>query len=250
MSTWSELRQEILFKLGASVSATTNDDTRIVVDLTMKRKRDEIYGICPPRSLLVHAGPVSVPSTLEYIKIYGATGGATQPSFAITDFGQSYSLVMSESTETNFLNAEDWEPIEWDSWIRQNSSVQGNQRLSCTYAQDYRDFLYLRSLPTTGTTWNAWLHYYKTAATISDGGTPEIGAEHECLLVSGVCLEFPQLFRGEERASIYAQMASMYAKRLAAYGRAMASAKRAMRLRPFKKRSASSTVFWGTGETS
>ena len=249
MSTWAELRQEILFMLGENPDATTASDIRNTVDIKLKRKRDEIYGLKPPKSLLVYSSSVSVPSTLEYIKIE-SSGSGDNPGWNITDFWRTFSLVIALDTETDINEAEDWEPTEWDAWVRQNSATQGKQRLATTFTQDYRNYIYLNTLPGTGVTWKAWLHYFKQPATISDGGTPEIGQEHESLIVLAVCLDFPNLFRGDERASIYAAMTRQYKERLADYLRAMTVKKRATRLRPFVKRNASPGVFWGTGETS
>lgn len=215
----------------------------------MKRKRDEIYGLKPPKSLLVYSSSVTVPATLSYISIT-ASGSGDTPGWNLSDHWKPFSLAIGLSTETNIQNGEDWEFIEWDSWIRQNSAVDGNQRLARCFTIDYQSRVYLSEFPTGSDTWKAWLHYYKTPTTIADGGTPEIGIDHESLLVSAVVLDFPQLFRGEERASIYASYKMDHDRKMKNWLRDTTVKKVGSRLRPARKKTTTSSVVWGTGETS
>lgn len=248
MSTWQELREEILFNLSAKTDASTSSDLRNQVDARLKRKRDEIYGLKPPKSLLVSSAVVSVPYNLDYIQI-DASGSGTTPGWALTDYWKPYSITVGLSTATA-SEEEDWEFMEWDTWIRSNSAIEGNQRLNATFSIDYQNRLYLRNLPGSGTTWNARMHYFKVPATIVDAGIPEIGIQHESLLINAVTLSFPHLFRGEERAMIYASLIKMQKDAMQNYLRDQTTIKRASRHRPFSKRRGSSAVMWGTGETS
>lgn len=244
MSTWAELRQDVLFALGESRSASSTNDIRLQVDRKLQKIRDELYGLRPPRSLLVYTGPVTIPSTLDYISITSSGSGDT-PGFAASDFWREYSISVGESDTTSIGDAEEWEPVEWETWIRSNSSVEGNQRLGYTFTIDYQNRIYLRSLPDGSDTWTAWLNYFKTPATFSDGATPEIGLQFERILTLGATLEFPDLFRGEERGAIYAATYRMYGDLKKDYLRANTPKRSGSRFRPFRKRLTARALNWG-----
>lgn len=242
MSTYAELRQEILGVLGASPDSDTDSDIRTLVDVKMKRKRDEMYGLKPPRSLLVYSSTVDVPEDLEYIQITGTTAPTT-PSFGISNLLEVFTLTIGASDSTQD-EEEDWDFREYTSWIRENSAVSGNQRLPKTFTIDYQNRIFLRNLPGTGETWKARLHYYKQPETIADGVEPEFEPKHEGTYVRGVALEFPNLFRGQDRAAIYAAMLRMYADGIKAYVADQTIIKTNLRLRPAERRKGTSSVVW------
>lgn len=249
MSTWGDLRKDVLFALGENRAASTTNEIRQQVDRKLEQKRDEIYSLLAPRSLLVYAGPIVITSTFEYASIT-ASGSGDTPGWNATDFWRLYSISVGLSTTTDIADAQEWEYVEWDSWIRLNSSVEGNQRLPASFTVNYQNRVTLVGAPSGSDTWNAWLNYYKRPATITDGGTPEIGVEFERVLTLGTTLEFPDLFRGEERASIFAATLQMYNEAKKHYVRANTPKTSGLRRRPFRKNASPSPVFWPGFQTS
>jgi hypothetical protein len=245
MSTWQEIREEILVMLDVKKEATTSSDIRSLVDVKLKRVRDRLYNLKFPRSLLVSSSDVTVDSTTLAIKLTGSPS-AGYPSFQLSNFLKLFGLTIRVSTETE---GEDLEFVEWPTWIRSKSTVGGDQRPDRSFTLDYQDYFYLWDVPSSGESWLARLHYYKTPATITDGGTPEIGSPHEELLAVAVAVQFPNLFKSQERLAIYADLRRHYGDLLKDYLRDKTSAKRQSRMRPFIKKKTEQSVLWGTGET-
>lgn len=243
MATWDDLRREILFAIDTTADATVDSDIRQQVDLKLTRKRDEIYGKKPPMSLLVASDAVSVDSTLLDIDITGADVSAIHRGFALDDYWRPFALT---------IEGEDWEPVEYDTWIRNQSAIGGDQRPRRSWTIDVANHLiYLKSVPTGSETWDAILYYYKQPADVSDDGIPEIGVEHESLLVLAVIAEFQNLFQTDQRAALYqSYLAQLQAARKAYYLQGTFERSN-LRLRPYiKRKGMGSSVFWGTGETS
>lgn len=249
MSTWEDLRKDILFALGEKREASATNDIRAQVDRKLQMKRDEVYGLRAPRSLLVYSTSVDIPSTLDYISI-DASGSGDTPGWSLTDYWRLYSITMGQSDAETIHDGQEWEYVEWDTWIKSASAVEGDQRLSATYTVDYQNRVYLIQLPDGTSTWKAWLNYYKQPAAIVDAGIPEIGVEFENVLTLGTILEFPDLFRGDERAGIYAATARRYDDALKSYLRANTPKRSGSRLRPFRKKRGTSPLFWGGLQTS
>lgn len=249
MSTWEELTKDVLFTLGEKRSASVTNEIREQVVRKLTMKRDEVYGLRPPKSLLVYSSYVEIPSTLDYISIT-ASGSGDTPGWNLSNYWRVFGIAMSDGDNTDIANSQDWDFIEWDSWVRSNSAIDGDQRLDATFTVDYQNRVYLSNLPGENQTWNAWIHYYKTPATIADDDTPDIGVEFENVLVLGAALEFPDLFRGEERPGIYAATVKRYDQALTAYLRANTPKRSGSRRRPFRKRHNYSSVNWGGLRTS
>lgn len=240
MSTWAELRQEALTLLDVSASASTSSDIRNAVDFKFKHVRDRLYNIRVPRSLIVPStNTVTFSSTDIAIQVSGAPI-ADYPSFEITDMRRPLALV---------VNGEEWEFVSWPVWLKLQHAFTGDQRHPYTWTLDYQNNIYLKTSPTGSETYDVNLHYYKTPATIVDGGTPEIGDEFEELLVLGVVLGFPNYFTSEERLALYAGFKSDFKDQLIEYKRQTPTLRSSWRLRPSLRSKSASSVFWGNGET-
>lgn len=241
MSTWLELEEEILTMLDVDKDVSTSSDIRALVKIKLKRVRDRLYLMRPPYSLLVSASAATVSSTTTYISITGATSGAN-PGLSLTDFWRPFTVT---------IDGEDFEFVDWPVWVRQNNAVAGDQRLNKSFTINYENKITLSTYPVGSVTWSAVLHYLKQPATIIDAGTPEIGQEHEELLVLGVALQFPNLFQGEERTALYASIKADYNEHFRDFRRdTYRVLKKNMRLRPAVRKSTRSSVVWGSGETS
>lgn len=239
MSTWQEIRENILTLLDVAPDATIADDIRVAVDLKLKHARDRLYSLRVPDSLLVKSSAITVEDDTVYIKISGA-GDGTHPTFALTDFHKIFALKIEDET---------WTPVRWGSWIMQQSNTAGDQRWRKSYSVDSDRYIYLRTLPGTGQTWSAELHYQKTPATIVDGGTPEIGAEHEELLVCSVVRSFPNRFITEERLSLLAAINSQYRELLSDYKMDSIFGKPDLRYKPHVRDVYERSVInWGDGD--
>lgn len=240
MATWKDLREEVLGMLDVKVSASTASDIRNLVDIKLERLRDKLYSLRRPRSLLVYTDPETVDSSTVAIKITG-TAAAGYPSFDLSDFDEVFTLA---------IEGEDWQFVPWEAWIRSNNAVGGNQRPRRSWTIDYQNYLYLSSVPEGSDTWEAVLHYYKTPATITDLGTPEIGKRHESLLVVGVAVQFPNLFQGEERTIIFQSLMSQEGRLMKDFMRERPARKSDAVWRPRIIRKNVTSTVWGNGETS
>lgn len=243
MSTWAQLRKDVLYALGENRAASSTNEVRQQVDRKLEQKRDEIYGLRAPRSLLVYSGPITITTGFSYASIE-ASGSGTTPGFALTDFWKIFSISLTAGSDTEISNAQEFEYVEWDSWVRLCSAVEGNQRLPASFTVDYQNRIYLVSAPNGSDTWNMWINYYKLPATIVDAGIPEIGIQFERVLTLGTTLEFPDMFRGEERASVFAATMKLYEDAKTDYKRAETPKFSGSRRRPFRKNAAASPIFW------
>lgn len=239
MSTWLELKKNALTLLDIDPEATTADDLRTAVDQKFQFSRDRLYNVRVPDSLLVSSNEITIDGTTEYILISG-TGDSTHPSFALTDFKKIFALKIEDET---------WAPTRWASWIRQKSGLAGDQRFRKSYAVDGERNIWLRSSPGAAQTWTGVLHYQKEAATIVDGGTPEIGEEHEELLVVDVVRGFPNRFITEERLALLSHIDSRYHELLRAYKADSVFGQPNLRLKPYvRDTSQRSVINWGEGD--
>jgi hypothetical protein len=243
MSTWAQLRQEILFALDTNVDASTSSDIRNQVDLKLTRKRDEIYGKKPPKSLFVASAAVTITSAALDIGITAVAAAPIHPSFALSNYWRPFALT---------IEGEDWEPVEYDTWIRNKSAIVGDQRPRRSWTIDVaNNLIYLKSVPSGSESWSGVLYYFKLPAAIVDGGIPEVGVEHESLLVLSVIAEFQDRFTSDQRVALYRSYADQLISARKAYYQAGTFERSNLRLRPYTKRKGiGSSVFWGTGESS
>ena len=244
MATWDQLRREILFAIDTTADATVDSDIRQQVDLKLTRKRDEIYGKKPPMSLLVNSPTITIGSTLVDISIEGSLGSAIHRGFSLDDYWRPFALT---------IEGEDWEPVEYDTWIRNQSAIGGDQRPRRSWTIDVANgLIFVRSVPgNTSETWDAILYYYKSPDDIEDDGIPEIGVEHESLIVLSVIAEFQDRFTTEARAALYSSYQGQLLAARKAYYQQGTFERSNLRLRPYiKRKGVGSSVFWGTGETS
>lgn len=241
MSTWLELRQEVLGMLDVKLDVSAASSIRTLVDIKLKRQRDYLYSLRQPRKQLVYSAAVTVDVDTVAIKCTGS-GAAGYPSFGLTDMLEPRVLT---------INGEKWDPMDWETWIQSNNATAGNQRPRRTWTIDYQDWIYLTSVPSGTDTWDAVLHYYKNPITIADGETPEIPPEHITALVMGVVIQFPNLFQGEERAALLPIYVRQYEEAMKAFKRSRFVKNLNGQWRPsvIRKGNRSST-FWGNGETS
>lgn len=240
MSTWAELRQEILIMLDLN-SSLTSGDLHDLIDIKVKRVRDKYYALRPPRSLLVSSSTVTATSDLVAIKTTGSAVGTTYPSFALSNLRKHWTVTVED---------EDWDFIPWESWIRAKNARSGNQRPHRSWTIDYQDYIYLADIPTGTETWDVVLHYLKTPTAIADDGEIEIGSEHEELLATAVAVQFPNQFIGEERLLIYQGLISRLKQLESDFLRDYPIGKKGFQFRPRTIRKSESSVLWGTGETS
>jgi hypothetical protein len=250
MSTWLELRTEILIMLDIDTGVTTASDLRQLVDLKLNRKRDALYNLRHPPSLLVPSQVVTIDSTLLYIDMLGAGSGLTglTPGFQITDLWKPFSLL---------IDNRDWEFVSYETWLRMQlpSRSGGDQREKNTFTIDYQDRIYLNNLPSSGSTpdaWDAVLWYYKRPADIVDGGKVEIAPEYEELLTLGVVTQFPNRFSSDERLVLLQAYTQQYNQMMREFLRQKRVGKLSARFRPRGRKfeSFSSSINWGTGENS
>lgn len=202
MSTWQELREEVLTHLDVRINASTDDDIRNAVDIKMRHVRDRLFNLRIPDALLVPSSTVTLDENTEHIKIVGAAA-TNQPSFTLTDFRKGYALMITEGADAE---PREWSFVRYGTWIREQSAIAGDQRYNRSYTIDYQNFIYLKTWPSTGETWTAQLYYMKEPAAITDLGEPEIGKQHEELLVLETVLGFPNRFISEERLALYASI--------------------------------------------
>jgi hypothetical protein len=246
MSTWLEVRQEILTLLDVDKEASTDDDIRSLVDVRMKRQRDKLIQLRPPFSLLTESDVVDVTNLTSFIPL-GAnednddTPPVSQTGFGLTDFWRFFALT---------IDSRDVPYTPWKSWICGYSMELGNQRDLRTWTLSPADRIYLGWLPSTDTeTWEAKLHYYKEAATIADGGTCEIVDEHLDTLVLGVVLKFPNLFQGEERTIVFAGLKKDHDTAMRDYlaDKGQKGTRKSLRMRPAARRRGvdNSYLSWG-----
>lgn len=246
MTTWADIRQEILGMLDVDVDADTTSDIRNQVDRKLTRFRNWIYRKKPPVDLFVYTSAASIISTTTYLNIEGATVG-DNPGWSLTDFLRPLGLVISTDPA---VEGEEFEFVEWRTWLRLRNAIAGNQRLSQCYTIDYQGHIILSEWPSSGVTWTAILHYQKTPATIVDAGVPEIEEGHEGLLAFGVARQFPNMFDTEERVAIFASIEKQYQEAMKEYLRDRGITKKDSRMRPAIRTSTTRRAFWGTGETS
>lgn len=234
--------------LDVKSSASTSSDIRNAVDLKLTRIRDELYDLKTPSSLLVTSDAIDITEDTVYLQIDGVDDPPEHPSFELTNYRKTFTLLLSNDAGVNY---EDQEPVEYETWIRLQSSALGNQRPKRSFTIDTaNNFIYLKDYPSSGTTWKAKLAYYKTPATIVDGGVPEIGLQHERLIVLAVVTDFPNMFTSEERLSLLASYSKKYDEALKKYLRDNFTGKKSSRMRPAMRRRSERSTFWGTGETS
>lgn len=235
--------------LDAKISASSGD-LYTLVGIKLKRVRDGIYGMRPPRSLRRQTSTVlSIPSTLIYLGVTEATVDANRPGWNLSDYWKIFGLTIQATGDTRYY---DWDgPVDYDTWTRQYSAIAGNQNLSLTYTMDYLNRIYLSDLPTDLDTWNAILHYYADPPAIVAGNEPEVDVQFQHMFSLGAVLQFPNHFRGEERQALLPLYTSQYQSALSQYLRDTPAFKSRWRRRPFIKRIESTkTINWGTGETS
>ncbi len=246
MTTWLDIRQEILGMLDVNVDATTTSDVRNQVDRKLARFRDWIYRKKPPAVLFVSTSEKSILSTTTYLSILEADSG-DNPGWALTDYLRPLGLVLSvESGE----EGEEFDFVEWRTWLRLKSSIAGNQRLAYCYTIDYQGRIYLRDYPGAGTTWYATFHYQKTPAAITDVGEPEIELGHESIFVFGVARQFPNFFESDDKTVSLGFVEKQYQELMKEYLRDRGITKKDSRSRPAIRNRRTGSIFWGTGETS
>lgn len=230
--------------------ASTGGDLYTLVGIKLKRVRDSIYGMRPPRSLRrVTGSALTIPATLTYLGITEAGVDANRPGWNLTDYWKLFGLSIQAVGETRYY---EWDgPVDFDTWTRQYSAIAGNQNLAQTYTIDYQNRLYLSDTPTGSDTWSALLHYYSTPPAIISGNSPEVDVQFHHMFSLGTVIQFPNYFRGEERQALLGLYTQEYQSALKEYLRDTPAFKSRWRRRPFVKRIESTkTINWGTGETS
>jgi hypothetical protein len=241
MSTWAEIRQDILVALDSKAGLTTASDLRNSVDRKLVQFRDRLYRKRPPPSILYYTDPVTVNANTTYLDILGA-GAGDDPGFNLGDDYLRFTTITVEE--------EDWEFKDFVSWTRLKNSVGGDQRQPQSFTVDYQNYIYLRDYPTGTEEWDVVLHYVFYPGAIVDGDEPEAGRGFDDLFVTGVIRQFPKLFEGEYGIAQLGVFEKIYQESYKHYMTETEGVKKAMRLRPSIRRPRSSSVFWGTGETS
>jgi hypothetical protein len=255
MSTWAEIRTEILTMLDIDTAVTTASDLRNLVDIKMKRKRDSLYNMRMPPSLFVSSQQVQINSTFQYIDIRGPGDGSTSsiPGFDLVNLWKPFTLMIATDENDPTTNA-DWNFVSHPTWLRQQFAARagGDQRERNSYTIDYQDFLYLSRIPAPNeANWNAQLWYYKLPANITDISEPEIGPEFEELLTLGVVIQFPNRFSSEERLVLLQAYTQEYNNLLRDFLRQRRVGKIDSRFRPRERKSSSGygAMNWGYGST-
>lgn len=250
MTTWLEIRQEILGMLDVNAEATTDSEVRNQVDRKLARLRDRIYRQKPPPALFVYTDPLTITSLADYVAILEPTSG-DNPGFDLTtaEFLRPLGLVISDDPSTE---GEEWDYMEWRGWIRLKNAIAGNQRLSQTFTIDYQGRIHLSQTPATGVEWTAVLHYQKRPDSIPEDGSTEVEIDpgHEGVLIFGVARQFPHFFDGEDRQTAFLSIEKQYQEALKEYLRDRGIAKKDTRFRPAIRTKRPAAINWGTGESS
>lgn len=187
MATYAELRQQILITLDKSTATPATDDIYMLVDACMKTVLDELVVIVRPVEMIGVSAAYTVTSSHTVITTTG--------NFAISDMAEPIFITVDENPAAARRDIA-WEPMSYIEWLQVR--YDGDTTRSRWILDPDSNFI-LSRWPSTGTTWEAYLYYFKKAVTISDLLEPPIPVEHHrTTFVSGVCQQLPHLFKGEK----------------------------------------------------
>lgn len=238
MSTWKEIREQVLTLLDVTPDASTDDDIRVAVDRRIVHVRDRLINLRCPDSLLTSSSAVTINKDTEYVQIVGATD-TNKPSFELTDFRKIFSL---------WVEGEEWSYISYSDWIRQKSGIAGDQIYKRSYTVYQGDKITLKTLPTDTEEWEVILHYVAQPATIADDGQPEIRSDHHELIVLDTVLGFPQKFVSEERLALFAAYSKQRDLLEKLFLQDSLVVRRNQRMKPFVRKNDYRNTLWGSGD--
>lgn len=176
--TFEDIRDRVLLALDTSTSIT--GDLKTAVDAAIKDIYDEVVTEVRPDELLTASSTLTIEENVDTVNI-----GATDPGFGITDFEKEHALFIDGADEP-------WINRDYRTWLR------GDDKRNALWTF-HNDQIIIRPAPSTGSSYSAVLYYYKTPATITDAGTPELPREGHQTLVWGTLTKFPHLFLGDKQ---------------------------------------------------
>jgi len=235
--TYLEIREQIFRALDLNPDIT-GDYVDAVNDAIMS-VMDELAFDAKPIELYATAGPVTVTSATTSIAL--GVGG-----FAVTDLGE-IDHVAVDLQQAAVADIQKWDELSYTTYLSMNSPELGDLRNRFRWVYQPDSTFILTEWPAGTEEWLVYLRYYRTPATLTDGGTPELGVNHHRALVFGAIQLFPQFFSGD-RSALFAQYSQAYisAKNRLLNARRGARATRA--LRPAIREKPRGTVNWGNGE--
>lgn len=225
MSTYSELRQEILLTLRLPPSMV--GDARSLVDLKMARVVETLCADYRPDKLLRSTSAFLVTSATTSIDLSSDLSvDLTSSGDYATPFTVTIDRDRSGSRKPEYMRY-----VDYKAWIHGVTTSFGNERERGTFTITPSQEIVLNRWPTSSSEqWDLYFWYFAKPAAVADAGVPEIPSYYHNAIISGVVREFPQYFIGD-REMLFAKFEKDYERARSKLLRSRLSSKGSLRFR-------------------